>query len=72
MLHTSNVMEGRANQALAQQSRDLTQYTALLAKQTSADSASMITIAAVTMLFLPATFISVSSSLVPNSSQYSR
>jgi hypothetical protein len=45
---------------LAQQSRDLGQYTAVLAKQTSSDSASMITIAAVTMFFLPATFVSVS------------
>jgi hypothetical protein len=78
MLHTSNLAEARANQELArqsaefakqsadlaQQSRDLGQYTALLARQASADSASMITIAAVTMFFLPATFVSVSLSLV--------
>jgi hypothetical protein len=63
MLHSSNLAETRASQALAQESRDLTQYTALLAKQTSSDSASMITIAAVTMFFLPATFVSVSNSI---------
>jgi hypothetical protein len=67
MLHSSNLAEARANIALAQQStklaedsRDLGEYTALLAEQTTADSASMITIAAVTMFFLPATFVSVS------------
>jgi Mg2+ and Co2+ transporter CorA len=88
MLHSSNLAEARANQALAQQSaefakqstelaqqsqdiakqgaelaqqsRDLGQYTAILAQQTSNDSASMITIATVTMFFLPATFVSVS------------
>lgn len=59
MLHSSNLAESRANQALAQQSRDLAQYTAIIAQQTSSDSASMITIAAVTMFFLPATFVSV-------------
>jgi hypothetical protein len=62
MLHSSNLAEARASQALAQESRDLAQYTALLARQTSSDSASMITIAAVTMFFLPATFVSVSDS----------
>lgn len=58
MLHSSNLAESRATQALAQQSRDLAELTALLAQQTSRDSASMIMIAAVTMFFLPATFVS--------------
>lgn len=58
MLHSSNLAESRATQALAQQSRDLAEVTTLLAQQTSRDSASMITIAAVTMFFLPATFVS--------------
>jgi len=56
----------RASQELAQQSKELAQeskkqgdITALLAYETSADSASMMTIAAMTMLFLPATFVSV-------------
>lgn len=55
----------RASQELAQQSKELAQeskkqgdITALLAYETSADSASMMTIAAMTMLFLPATFVS--------------
>lgn len=52
MLHSSNLEEARATQVLAQ-------YTAVLAEQTSSDTTSMITIAAVTMLFLPATFVSV-------------
>lgn len=52
-------MMHRANQEMAQQSKKLGDITALLAYETSADSASMMTIAAMTMLFLPATFISV-------------
>lgn len=74
MMHRISIDESRHSQRLAEQSRDLAEqgakltaeskklgeYTALLARQTSADSASMITIAAVTMFFLPATFVSVS------------
>jgi len=61
-----NLQESHENKALAKQSRDLAeqsrligQYTAELARQTTRDSSSMITIAAVTMFFLPATFVSV-------------
>jgi Mg2+ and Co2+ transporter CorA len=61
MMHRINIDESRANQRLAQQSKELGDITAILALQTSEDSASMITIAAVTMFFLPATFISVRS-----------
>jgi hypothetical protein len=68
MMHRINVDESRANQRLAQQSKELaeqskelSELTAILARQTSADSASMITIAVMTMFFLPATFISVRS-----------
>lgn len=65
-MHRINIEESRANQQialqgqeLAEQSKELNDLTAILAQQTSKDSASMITIAAVTMFFLPATFISV-------------
>lgn len=43
---------------MAQHSRDLTKLTVELAEQASRDSASMMTIAALTMFFLPATFVS--------------
>jgi hypothetical protein len=46
------------NQQEAHISREIATSTALVAEQTQRDSASMITIAAVTMLFLPGTFIS--------------
>ena len=65
MMHRINIDESRANQRLGQQSKELAEQskelgelTAILARQTSADSASMITIAVMTMFFLPATFIS--------------
>ena len=61
MMHRINIDESRVSQRLAKQSKDLGDITAILARQTSEDSASMITIAAVTMFFLPATFISVRS-----------
>lgn len=51
MFHLSNQAEARTNTRIAN-------LTAEVAKQTQRDSASMITIAAVTMFFLPGTFIS--------------
>jgi pilus assembly protein TadC len=68
MMHRINIDESRANlrlgqqsKELAEQSKELGELTAILARQTSADSASMITVAVMTMFFLPATFISVRS-----------
>ena len=67
LLHRMNLQESLENKALAQQNRDIAEqskkisrYTADLATKTTRDTSSMITIAAVTMFFLPATFVSVS------------
>jgi hypothetical protein len=60
LLHLSNQADTRASVELAEQSKEIAEFTAKLAKRTQRDGASMITIAAVTMLFLPATFIAVS------------
>lgn len=63
-----NLQEAVESKAIAQQSKDiavhtsdLAEQTKKLAEQTTRDSSSMITIAAVTMFFLPTTFVSVSS-----------
>ncbi|KAF2684154.1 hypothetical protein K458DRAFT_404445 [Lentithecium fluviatile CBS 122367] len=72
MMHQISIVESPANQRLVQQSRDkseqsnhlasqskeLGELTAILEQQTSADCAAMVTIAVMTMFFLPATFIS--------------
>jgi hypothetical protein len=51
LFHLANQRESKTNTQIATS-------TAEVARQTQRDSASMITIAAVTMLFLPGTFIS--------------
>ncbi|OCK81948.1 hypothetical protein K432DRAFT_380841 [Lepidopterella palustris CBS 459.81] len=53
-----NLLFHLANQASARTSTKIALATASVAEQTQRDSASMITIAAVTMLFLPGTFVS--------------
>lgn len=52
LFHRANQEENRTNTRIAN-------LTAKIAQRTQRDSASMITIAAVTMFFLPGTFISV-------------
>jgi hypothetical protein len=48
-----------ANQAESRDNKEIAALTARIAQQTQRDSASMITIAAVTMFFLPGTFVAV-------------
>lgn len=52
LFHLTNQAESRASKSIAALTADLT-------RKTQQDSASMITIAAVTMFFLPGTFIAV-------------
>jgi len=59
LYHLANQAESRANKEIAVQSNKVAGFTAMIAEQTQRDSASMITIAAVTMFFLPGTFIAV-------------
>jgi len=51
------------NQGEARTSTEIATSSTRIAEQTQRDSASMITIAAVTLVFLPGTFISVGPSL---------
>ncbi|KAF1360582.1 hypothetical protein EJ07DRAFT_115890, partial [Lizonia empirigonia] len=53
-----NLLFHLANQADSRTSKSIQEATAKVAKQTRDDSASMITIAAMTLVFLPGTFIS--------------
>jgi hypothetical protein len=84
MMQRINQQLARQSKELAEQSKDLAEQskelgvqTTMLAIQASADNASMITLAAVTMFFLPATFISVRPRLsyeyliTQNANQYS-
>jgi tRNA A37 threonylcarbamoyltransferase TsaD len=66
MMHRINQQLAQQSKELAEQSKVLTEQskdlgvqTTILALQASTDNASMITLAAVTMFFLPASFISV-------------
>ncbi|KIW80344.1 hypothetical protein Z517_06959 [Fonsecaea pedrosoi CBS 271.37] len=53
-----NLLFHLANQAESRDNKEIAELTARIAQQTQRDSASMITIAAVTMFFLPGTFVS--------------
>jgi Mg2+ and Co2+ transporter CorA len=57
LFHLANQEESRANKAIAAQNKKIAELTAKLAQRTQRDSSSMITIAAVTMFFLPGTFV---------------
>jgi Mg2+ and Co2+ transporter CorA len=59
MMQRINQQLAQQGKELAEQSKELGVQTTMLAIQASSDNASMITLAAVTMFFLPATFISV-------------
>ncbi|OAL31700.1 hypothetical protein AYO20_08093 [Fonsecaea nubica] len=58
LFHLANQAESRDNKEIAAQNKEIAELTARIAQQTQRDSASMITIAAVTMFFLPGTFVS--------------
>ncbi|EXJ76188.1 uncharacterized protein A1O5_00696 [Cladophialophora psammophila CBS 110553] len=58
LFHLANQAESRDNKEIAGQNKEIAELTARIAQQTQRDSASMITIAAVTMFFLPGTFVS--------------
>ncbi|OAL18232.1 hypothetical protein AYO22_10810 [Fonsecaea multimorphosa] len=57
LFHLANQAESRDNKEIAAQNKEIAELTARIAQQTQRDSASMITIAAVTMFFLPGTFV---------------
>ncbi|KAK2766863.1 hypothetical protein FQN54_006177 [Arachnomyces sp. PD_36] len=59
LFHLANQAESRANIQIATQNNEVAELTAELAKRTQRDGAAMITIAAVTMFFLPGTFVAV-------------
>jgi DNA-binding IclR family transcriptional regulator len=63
LFHLANQAESRANVRLAAQNQEIAELTAELAQRTQRDSAAMITIAAVTMFFLPGTFVAVCTSI---------
>ncbi|KAF1932880.1 uncharacterized protein M421DRAFT_1459 [Didymella exigua CBS 183.55] len=57
LFHLANQRMAVLNQNIAEVSQQTAIDTALIAEQTQQDSASMITLAAVTMVFLPGTFV---------------